>query len=464
MPQVRENKMGVMPVKRLIISMSLPMMVSMLVQAMYNIVDSIFVSQINEQALTAVSLAFPLQSLMIAVGSGTGVGINALLSRSLGEKEFKKADKAANNGLLLIVFSYLFFLLLGLFASGPFFRAQTDNAVIVEYGSTYLSIVCCLSFGLLFQMTFERLLQSTGLTIFSMISQITGAVINIIFDPILIFGYFGFPKMGVAGAAYATVLGQCIAAIVGLALNIRKNRELHLSLAGMFHPSAEVIRKIYSVAIPSILMMSIGSVMGYLMNTILIGFSETAAAVFGVYFKLQSFFFMPVFGLHNGLIPVIAYNYGAKRKDRIDEAVRFSIALAFGILCVGTLCFELFPERLLGLFNASEQLMGMGVVALRKIGLHFPLAAIGIILGSTFQAFSRAVYSLIVSLCRQLIVLIPSAWLLAVITKDVNQVWWCFIIAEIVSATISIILYRKLYRDVISPLDQNRNRTVSHAG
>ncbi len=454
MPQVRENKMGVMPVKKLIISMSLPMMVSMLVQAMYNIVDSIFVSQINEQALTAVSLAFPLQSLMIAVGSGTGVGINALLSRSLGERKYKKADEAANNGLLLMAFSSIFFVLLGLFASGPFFRAQTENAVIVEYGSTYLRIVCCLSFGLLFQMTFERLLQSTGQTIYSMISQIAGAVINIIFDPILIFGLLGFPKMGVAGAAYATIMGQCIAAVTGLVLNLRKNRELHLSLGGIFHPSPEVIRKIYYVAVPSILMMSIGSVMSYLMNLILIGFSETAAAVFGVYFKLQSFFFMPVFGLNNGLIPVLAYNYGAKRKDRIDEALKFSIALAFVILCAGTLCFEIFPRQLLGLFNASENMMKMGVVAMRKIGLHFPLAAIGIMLGSVFQAFSRAFYSLIVSLCRQLIALIPSAWLLAWITKDVSQVWWCFVIAEVVSATISVILYRKLRREVIEPLGQ----------
>ncbi len=455
MPEVQENKMGVMPVKKLIISMSLPMMVSMLVQALYNIVDSIFVSQINEQALTAVSLAFPLQSLMISVGSGTGVGINALLSKSLGEKKFDRADQAANNGLFLMVLSSVFFVLLGLFASGPFFRAQTQNEMIVQYGTSYLTIVCCLSFGLLFQMTLERLLQSTGQTMYSMISQITGAVINLIFDPIMIFGYFGFPKMGVAGAAYATVLGQCVAALVGLILNIRKNRELHLSLKGIFRPSGDVIRRIYAVAVPSILMMSIGSIMSYLMNKILIGFSETAAAVFGVYFKLQSFFFMPIFGLNNGLIPVLAYNYGAKRRDRIDTALRFSLALAFGILCVGTLCFEAFPRQLLSLFNASQNMMDMGVVAMRKIGLHFPLAAIGIILGSVFQAFSKAVYSLIVSLCRQLLVLIPAAWLLAVLTKDVSQVWWCFLAAEIVSTTISVVFYRKVYRDVVAPLSGN---------
>ena len=449
-PQV--NKMGVMPVKRLIVSMSLPMMVSMLVQALYNIVDSIFVSQINEQALTAVSLAFPLQSLMIAVGSGTGVGINALLSKSLGERDFDRADKAANNGLLMMLFSSVFFVVLGLFASEPFFRAQTGTREIIEYGSTYLRIVCCLSFGLMFQMTFERLLQSTGQTLYSMISQITGAVINIIFDPIMIFGLFGFPRLGVAGAAFATVLGQSVAAVFGLVLNKKKNRELHLSLHEMFNPSREVIGRIYFVGVPSILMMSIGSVMSYLMNRILVGFSETAAAVFGVYFKLQSFFFMPIFGLNNGLIPVLAYNLGARRKDRIDDSLRFSFFLALFVLCLGTLCFEIFPNQLLSMFNASENMVQMGVVAMRKIGLHFPLAAIGIILGSVFQAFSRSYYSLIVSLCRQLVALIPAAWVLARVTSDVNQVWWCFLIAEVVSAVISVFFFRKVYRDVVEPL------------
>jgi len=451
-PQNSENKMGVMPIKKLIISMSLPMMVSMLVQALYNIVDSIFVSQINEQALTAVSLAFPLQSLMISVGSGTGVGINALLSKSLGEKRNDKADEAANNGLLLMAVSSILFVVLGLFASRPFFRTQTDNEMIIEYGTTYLSIVCCLSFGLMFQMTFERLLQSTGQTVYSMISQITGAVINIIFDPILIFGLCGFPRMGVAGAAYATVLGQCIAAVCGLVLNVKKNRELHLSLARVLHPSREVIGRIYFVGVPSILMMSIGSVMSYLMNRILVGFSETAAAVFGVYFKLQSFFFMPIFGLNNGLIPVLAYNYGARRKDRIDGALKFSFVLALCILTAGTVCFEIFPRQLLSLFNASENMTQMGVVAMRKIGLHFPLAAFGIILGSVFQAFSKSYYSLIISLCRQLVALIPAAWILALVTNDVNQVWWCFVIAELFSATLSVIFFRKVYRDVVEPM------------
>ncbi len=451
-PEMQENKMGVLPVKRLIVTMSLPMMVSMLVQALYNIVDSIFVSQVGEQALTAVSLAFPLQMLMISVGSGTGVGINAMLSKALGEGKFKKADEAANTGLFLMIFSWILFVFIGLFAAGPFLRSQTQNAGIIQDGTTYLRIVCCLSFGLMFQVTFERLLQSTGQTVSSMISQMTGAVINIIFDPILIFGYFGAPKLGVAGAAYATVLGQSVAAVVGLILNVRKNKEIHLSIASVFHPKKEVVGRIYFVGVPSILMMSIGSVMNYLMNQILVGFSDTAAAVFGVYFKMQSFFFMPVFGLNNGLIPVLAYNYGARRKDRIDEALKFSFLLALCILCVGTLSFELFPKQLLSMFNASEKMTDMGVVAMREIGLHFPFASVGIIMGSVFQAFSKSYYSLIISLLRQLVVLVPAAWILATVTNDVNQVWWCFLIAEIVAAILSVFFFRKVYKDVVVPL------------
>ena len=450
--QMKENKMGVMPVKRLIITMSLPMMLSMLVQALYNIVDSIFVSQINEQALTAVTLAFPLQTMMVAVGSGTGVGINAMLSKSLGERKFEKSDAAANTGLLLIFFSYLVFLLIGIFGMGPFFGTQTSDPQIAAYGETYLRIVLCLSFGMLFQMTFERLLQSTGLTIYSMVSQLTGAIFNIIFDPILIFGYFGFPKLGVAGAAYATVLGQMIGATLGLVLNLKKNKEIHLSFRKILHPEAETIKRIYFVGVPSILMISIGSVMSYLMNRILTGFSSTATAVYGVYFKLQSFFFMPVFGLNNGLIPVLAYNYGARKKDRIREALKFSFVLVFTIMFIGMLIFLLFPEALLSLFNASDNMQEMGVRALRTVAFHFPLAAIGITLGSVFQAFSRSYYSMIISLARQLIVLIPVAWILARVTGDVNQVWWCFLISEIVSCALSIIFFRKVYREVVETL------------
>ena len=448
----KENKMGTMPVKQLIISMSLPMMISMLVQALYNVVDSIFVARLSEEALTAVTLAFPLQNLMIALGSGTGVGINAMLSKSLGERKFEKSDAAANTGLLLIFFSYLVFLLIGIFGMGPFFGTQTSDPQIAAYGETYLRIVLCLSFGMLFQMTFERLLQSTGLTIYSMVSQLTGAIFNIIFDPILIFGYFGFPKLGVAGAAYATVLGQMIGATLGLILNLKKNKEIHLSFQKILHPETETIKRIYFVGVPSILMISIGSVMSYLMNRILTGFSSTATAVYGVYFKLQSFFFMPVFGLNNGLIPVLAFNYGARKKDRIREALKFSFVLVFTIMFIGMLIFLLFPEALLSLFNASDNMQEMGVRALRTVAFHFPLAAIGITLGSVFQAFSRSYYSMIISLARQLIVLIPVAWILARVTGDVNQVWWCFLISEIVSCALSIIFFRKVYREVVEPL------------
>ena len=317
----KENKMGVMPVKKLIINMSLPMMFSMLVQALYNIVDSIFVSRLSESALTAVTLAFPMQNLMIAVGSGTGVGINALLSRSLGEKNYEKADKAANTGIFLILMSMLVFVALGLFAAGPFVAFQTPDAEIQGLGETYLRIVCTMSVGIFLQMTFERLLQSTGRTVLSMISQLSGAVINIIFDPILIFGYLGFPKLGVAGAAYATVLGQVVAAVIGLVLNVKKNEEIHLRIADIVRPDRRTVRQIYAVGVPSVLMISIGSLMTFFMNMILKPFEATAQAVFGAYFKLQSFFFMPVFGLNNGLIPILAFNYGAKNRSRIDGAL-----------------------------------------------------------------------------------------------------------------------------------------------
>ena len=447
----QENKMGTMPIKQLIISMSLPMMISMLVQALYNVVDSIFVSRIGEDALTAVTLAFPLQNLMIAVGSGTGVGINALLSRCLGEKRFDKSDSAANCGLFLTFFNYLIFLIVGLFFSRAFISTQTDASHIIDYGTTYISIVCSLSFALFFQMTFERLLQSTGKTIFSMISQAAGALINIIFDPLLIFGIGPFPEMGVAGAAYATVLGQFIASCIGLYCNLRFNKEINISLRSILHPEKETIGEIYNVAVPSILMISIGSVMTYLMNRILGAFSSTATAVFGVYFKLQSFFFMPVFGLNNGLIPVLAYNYGAKKKDRIMEALRFALTLALSIMLIGAATFLAIPRPLLSLFNASEDMMIIGVPALRTICLSFPLAGICIAMGSVFQAFSMSLYSLIVSVGRQLIVLIPVAWLLSR-TGILSLVWWAFPIAELASLAISSYFFFRLYKGTLAKL------------
>ena len=446
-----ENKMGVLPVKKLIITMSLPMMISMLVQALYNVVDSIYVARLSESALTAVTMAFPLQNLMIALGSGTGVGINALLSRSLGERKFERSDAAANNGLFLTMINFLIFLLIGLFGAAPFIRTQTQLPELISNGTVYLRIVCCMSLGLFFQMTFERLLQSTGRTLYSMISQTTGAVINIILDPIMIYGLLGCPAFGVAGAAYATVIGQSCAAVIGLTLNLKKNQDIRFSLKEVFSPQAAIIREIYMVGVPSILMMSIGSVMTYLMNLILKTFSETAIAVFGVYFKLQSFFFMPVFGLNNGLIPVLAYNYGARKKDRIKEALRFSIILAMSIMAAGTLVFELIPGQLLRLFDASPDMLQIGIPALRIICTSFMVAGACIAMGSIFQAFSRSIYSLIISVGRQLFVLIPAAYFLSKL-GNVNLVWLAFPIAEIISFLLSLYFFRKLYRDTVEKL------------
>ena len=352
----KENKMGVMPVNRLLISMSVPMMISMLVQALYNIVDSMFVAQISENALTAVSLAFPAQNLMIAVATGTGVGVNALLSKSLGEKNFDRVNKTAGNAVFLAFCSFVVFALLGGFFSRLFFTLQTDIEEIVNYGEQYLIICTVFSFGVFGQVTFERLLQSTGKTIYTMITQGVGAIINIIFDPILIFGYLGFPKMGVAGAAVATVFGQIVAFILAVVLNHFKNPEVRLHVRN-FRPRARIIRNIYSVGVPSIIMASIGSVMTFGMNKILIAFTPTATAVFGVYFKLQSFVFMPVFGLNNGMVPIVAYNYGAKKPQRITHTVKLSILYAVGIMFIGLLVFLLLPDKLLAIFNASENML-----------------------------------------------------------------------------------------------------------
>ncbi|MDO4633714.1 MAG: MATE family efflux transporter [Eubacteriales bacterium] len=446
----RENKMGTMPIPRLLVSMSLPMMISMLVQAMYNIVDSIFVAQISESALTAVSLAFPIQNLMIAVGSGTGVGINALLSRSLGEKNPKEASRAAKNGVFLALLSYIVFALVGLLISRPFFASQTDNTEIIEFGVQYMEIICICSFGLFFQMTFERLLQATGRTFYSMITQGTGAIFNIIMDPILIFGMFGFPKMGVAGAAIATVGGQMLAAVLAIIFNLRKNTDISLNFKG-FRPSGRVIRIIYAVGIPSIIMMAIGSVMTFGFNKILLQFTTTATAVFGVYFKLNSFAFMPVFGMNNGIIPIIAYNYGARKPERITQTIKLGVAIAICIMLLGLAAFQLFPDKLLLLFNASETMLEIGVPALRTISLSFLVAGYCIIVGSVFQALGNSVYSLIVSLARQLIVLLPAAFILAKL-GGLHMVWWSFDIAEVVSLLLSTYFLKRIYKEKIHKL------------
>lgn len=446
-----ENKMGVMPVPKLLITMSLPMMLSMLVQALYNIVDSMFVAKLSEDALTAVSLAFPAQTLMIAIAGGTGVGINALLSRNLGEKNFEGADNAAKNGVFLAAVSCIIFAVAGALGSRLFFALQTDNPAIINYGTQYLRIITILSVGIFFQITFERLLQSTGKTFYNMITQGTGAIINIILDPIMIFGLFGFPRLEVAGAAVATVTGQIIAVLMSFYFNCTKNREIHLNFHG-FRPHKKTISIIYKVGIPSIIMQSISSVMTFGFNRILLAFSSTAAAVFGVYFKLQSFIFMPVFGLNNGMIPIIAYNYGARRQKRIIQTIRMSIAISVSIMAVGCIIFLTCPSFLLStLFNASENMLSIGVPALRIISLHFILAGYSIIIISTFQALGNGIYSLIVSAARQLFVLLPIAYVFAKVF-GLSAIWWSFPIAELIAVLLCILMYIKIYKEKIKVL------------
>lgn len=439
-----ENKMGVLPIPRLLITMSLPMMVSMLVQALYNIVDSMFVAQLSEDALTAVSLVYPVQLLMIAVSSGTGVGINALLSRCLGEKNFNGANLAARNGIFLGLISSVIFALIGIFGSGIFFRLQTDNPTIIKCGTQYMTIICVLSVGIFMQITFERLLQSTGKTIYNMITQGTGAIINIVMDPILIFGYFGFPRMEVVGAAVATVFGQLVAVLLSFIFNLKKNHEISLNMKG-FRPHAKTIALIYEVGIPSIIMQAIGSVMTFGMNKILLMFSSTAAAVFGIYFKLQSFIFMPVFGLNNGMIPIIAYNYGARNKRRITHTLKLSILIAVCIMIVGLLLFQTMTGFFLKtLFDASDHMLAIGVPALRIISISFLLAGYNIIVSSLFQALGNGVYSLVVSAARQLVVILPVAYILAV-CFGLSMVWWAIPIAEVVSFLLCTILLKRIY-------------------
>ncbi len=458
MDEVKENKMGTMPTNRLLITMSLPMIISMLVQALYNIVDSIFVAQVDadQYALAAVSLAFPVQSLMIAVAAGTGVGINAYLSKSLGMKNFEEANKTAHNALFLTFLSWLAALILGLTFVKLFYAFQTPTEAIRVYGYDYLSVILIFSLGLFFQITFERLLQSTGKTVYSMIMQGTGAVINIILDPILIFGYFGFPALGARGAAIATVIGQIIAAALGLIFNIKFNKEINLSLKG-FKPSGRIIKRIYSVGFPAIIMQSITSVMTLALNKICYMFPENVAKngvnVLGVYFKVQSFIFMPVFGLNNGMTPIIAYNYGANHKKRIMSTMRLGFVMAVSYLAVGFLIFETMPELLLKMFTENEEMINMGVTAFREIAPAFIPAGFSIIIIATIQALGHGVYSMIVSICRQLVVLVPCAFLLAKIFKTINIMWISFPIAEVVSLLLCLMFFRSVYQKTVRSLD-----------
>lgn len=444
--------MGVMPVNQLLISMSLPMVMSMLVQALYNVVDSIFVSRINENALTAVSLAFPIQSLMIAVAAGTCVGINAVLSRSLGEKDYDKVNKSACNGIIIMALSYLLFLLIGIFGAGFFYRSQTQDAEIVQFGIDYLTVICSCSFGIFAQFTFEKLLQATGKTFYTMITQGAGALINIILDPVLIFGLGGLPKMGVKGAAVATVIGQVIAGLLAFYFNHKKNEEVKLRKKDM-RLNGDIVKQIYVIGIPSMIMQAIGSVMTYGMNRILLTFSSTAAAVFGVYFKLQSFVFMPVFGMNNGLVPILAYNYGAGKKDRFIKTVKLGIMYAVIIMLLGLAVLNIIPATLLKLFDASEAMIAIGVPALRTISISFLFAGFGIICSTVFQALGNAVYSMIVSIARQLAVLLPAAYLLS-LTGSVNNVWWAFPIAEVVSFLVTVFFMCRIYRNIVSHIGE----------
>ncbi|MCI8530287.1 MAG: MATE family efflux transporter [Lachnospiraceae bacterium] len=443
-----ENKMGVMPINKLLLSMSLPMMISMLVQALYNIVDSIFVSRINEYALRAVSLAFPIQSLMIAVSVGTAVGINAFLSRTLGEKDFEKANTISVNGIFLAFVSYVVFALVGIFISQPFFASQTAIAEVREYGTVYLTICCTAGIGIFMQTTLERLLQSTGKSLYAMVTQGAGAIVNLVLDPILIFGAFGLPAMGVAGAAAATVIGQIVAAVLALVFNLKWNKEIQISFRG-FRPDKKLIANIYKVGIPSIVMQAIGSVMTYGMNLILEAFGA-AQTVFGIYFKLQSFIFMPIFGLNNGMVPIIAYNFGAGNRERVVRTMKSSIKYAVCIMLAGLAVMQLIPAQLIGLFDAeaSSELLVIGIPALRTICLSFCFAGYCIVVGSVFQALGNGVYSMIVSIARQLCVLLPVAWLFS-LSGNVNLIWWAFPIAEIVSLGMSTFFLVRIYKNII---------------
>ena len=437
---LRENKMGTMPENKLLLSMAVPMMISMLVQALYNIVDSIFVSRICEDALTAVSMAFPWQNIVISIAVGFGVGINALLSRALGQKNAERVNQVAVNGLLLAGLSYLLVLVAGLIGIRAYMRTQTDIETIVNYGITYLNICILCSFGVFVEITFERFLQATGRTVYSMITQLTGAITNIILDPILIFGLLGFPKLGIAGAAWATVIGQCVGAVVAVMLNHFKNPEVHLRLRHI-RPNGRLMGEITAISVPSIIMSCISSLTCFVMNMILIAYSSTAVAVFGVYFKLQSFVFMPVFGLNNGMVPIIAYNYGAQKPERIHKTIRLGMVYAVAIMAVGLLVFQLIPKELLLMFDASDAMLEIGAPALRIMSLAFVFAGIGIVSGSSCQAFGYSVYSMLISIARQIVVLIPAAYLLS-LTGVLRSIWFAFPIAEIFSLILSLFFLR----------------------
>lgn len=439
--------MGVMPVGKLLVSMAAPLMASMLFQALYNIVDSVFVAKVSQDALNAVSLAFPIQSMVIAFGAGTGVGMGALVSRSLGAKDQEGANRAANTGIFLYFCTALLFAVVCVFLAEPFFRFQTQNEAIVRYGTQYITVCMGFSFAIFAQICFERLLQSTGRTNLAMISQISGAVFNMIMDPILIFGLFGFPRLEVQGAAVATVCGQCLGATIGLILNIKKNREIQLHIKSI-RPHRFTIAQIYKISFPSIVMQSIGSVMNFFLNNILIGFTEVATAVFGAYYKIQSFIFMPIFGLNNALVPIIAFNMGAMKPGRVKETVKRGMIISISIMVFGCLMFESIPAILLSLFSPSAEMLQVGVTAFRIIGIHFPIAGFCIIAGSVCQAMGKPAYTLITNVCRQLLVLLPVAYLLSLFGR-LELVWLAFPISESISLLLNVVFLKKTYKTML---------------
>lgn len=458
----KENKMGTMPVPKLILNISLPMMFSMFIQALYNIVDSYFVGKISENAFTAVSLAFPVQNLTLAFGIGTAIGVNALLATRLGQKRFDEVSKTAMNGLFLGFCNFVLFFVLAIFFTRPYFASQAQGVEeIVAYGEQYLKVCIYGSLGVFELFMFDRILQGTGLTFYTMISQICGAVTNIVFDPLLIFGLGPFPAMGIMGAALATVLGQWVSMFISLAYNVAKNHEVQFTLKNL-KPEWRTIKQIYAVGIPTILLNAISSVTTYFMNLILGAFSTTAIAVYGAYFKLNSFIFMPLFGLNNGLVPIIAYNYGAGHKARIQKTIKIGLLFGIAIMLVGTVLFELFPAHLLRLFSAGEEMVHIGTIALRIIASSFVGAAIAITLSSVFQGFSTAVYSMVVSFLRQLVVLLPVAYIMAK-TGNLNRVWLSFPVAEVASVLVSLVCYMRIKRTKIARMEEEGSGTEKSA-
>ena len=452
---LKENKMGTMPVGKLLFSMALPLAISMMVQAFYNVVDSYYVSRVSESAVTALGLAFPVQNLMIAFATGLGVGMNALLSKSLGEGNRDRANRAAGNGIFLCLCAVALFMVFGFVGAEAFFAAQSDVDTTIQNGTSYISICSIFSLGIFVEIMGERLLQASGRTVYTLFTQGLGAILNIILDPIFIFGFepLGIQPMGIAGAAVATVSGQWVAAIMAMVFNFTSNPDVKLSLKNLL-PNGKIIGKILAVGVPSIIMMAIGSLMNFGMNQILLGFKaygETAAGVFGVYFKLQSFVLMPLFGINNAIIPIIAFNFGAKKPERITKALKLSLCSIATILILGMSVFHLFPDVLLNIFEPSDTFLELGRTALRIISIHFPIAAIGISLSTSFQALGNGIYSTIVSLCRQLVALLPAAFLLS-LTGDVHMVWWAFPIAEVVSSIVTLFLFARIYKQKIKPL------------